>query len=86
MGLVNNIPLYLSNDLYHVGRRHKCPQHCSTQQGYLPVQAPEHQVNPKLTQGGLILYSWFGKNSFSLYRDRFLSISQGNIGLIFGLN
>ena len=57
-------PLYLSNDLYHVGCRHKCSQHRLTQQGYLPIQVPERWVSPKSTQGGPSLYSWFGTTSF----------------------
>ena len=47
-------PLYLSNNLYCVGRMHKCPQHTPTQQGYLPVQVSEQlsesQIYPRWPQ------------------------------------
>ena len=57
-------PLYPPNNLYHVVRRHKCPQHRPTQQGYSPVQFPERRVSPKSTQDGLSLWSRVGMTSF----------------------
>ena len=48
-------PLYLSTNLYRVDLRHKCPQYCLTQQGYLPTQVPKRWVSPESTQSGLSL-------------------------------
>ena len=53
-------PLYLSNDLYHVGHRHKCPHNSPTQQGYFPVQVSERWVSSESTQGRLRLWSRVG--------------------------
>ena len=64
-------PLYLSNNLYCVDWRHKCSQHRPTQQGYLPVQVPEHWLRPESTQCGLILWYRVGTTSSPLIHDRF---------------
>ena len=70
-------PLYLSNNLNRFGRRHKCPQHPPTQQGYLPVQFPDHWVSPESTQGGLVLWCWVDTTSFPLHHERVISVYQG---------
>ena len=61
-------PFYLSKTLYHVGCRHKFPQHRPTQQVHFPVQVSEHQVSPKSTQGGLSLWSRVWTTSFPHHR------------------
>ena len=53
-------PLYLSNDLYCVNYRPKCPQHDTILQGYFPVQFPERLVSPKSTHAVPILWSQVG--------------------------
>ena len=55
---------YLPKNLYHIVWRHNCPQYRMTQQGYFPVQVPNHWVSHKSTQGGLIIWSRVGMTSF----------------------
>ena len=57
-------PLYLSNDLYRVGCRHKCPQHHRTQKRYFSLQFPKRRLIHESTQGRLSLWSRVGTTSF----------------------
>ena len=70
-------PLHLSNNLYRVGRKHKCPQRPQTQYRYLSVQFSERWVSPESTQGGLILLLQVETTSYPLPRERVLSVSKG---------